>query len=164
MVNTGRMLGAAYMAGHKQATTTNKYSHADEEQALELMGLVDDSGADSGIANRTPVSGTCAASAKPLVFSCAKGEGRTHTGVTPLAPQGSDNAEDRSVSRRLLCATTRGDAQGIGHSGIKPQYSDGLLALVKAAFETGVLPGQTMGRLGTIDLATRRGNGDPDVG
>lgn len=43
LVATGHVLGAGYVAGHLQMTTTNQYSHANQKQAAELIALVDGS-------------------------------------------------------------------------------------------------------------------------
>lgn len=46
--STGGVLGAAYLAGHKQVTTTNKYSHANQEHAAKTIASLSGSGGHSG--------------------------------------------------------------------------------------------------------------------
>ena len=37
---TGKITGVGYLVGHKQMTTTNRYSHAQKEQGAEVVGLM----------------------------------------------------------------------------------------------------------------------------
>ncbi len=97
MANTGSLLGAGYLAGHKQATTTNRYSHANQRQALEVVEQLAarsgaDSGAISGAENKTTEARPRGPAPEERLFSCAKERTRTSTGVTPLAPQASASA------------------------------------------------------------------------
>lgn len=46
--SSGGVLGAAYLAGHKQITTTNKYSHANQEHAARTIAALSGSGGGSG--------------------------------------------------------------------------------------------------------------------
>jgi integrase len=91
--NTGKPLAVGYLVGHKQATTTNRYSHADRAQAEELIRLTADSGADSGGESKTPEAVSCDPAPGEAVSGCAKERTRTSTGVTPLAPQGRNEGQ-----------------------------------------------------------------------
>jgi len=95
--NSGSLLGAGYLAGHKQATTTNRYSHANVDQARALVAELAsrsgaDSGADSGAGHKAAEARSCDRAPEAALFSCAKERTRTSTGVTPLAPQASASA------------------------------------------------------------------------
>lgn len=140
---TGQIVGVGYLVGHKQMTTTNRYSHADRKQGQEVLSMSQakklDSGEDTGGREKGPRNGHCDQGPEALVFSCAKKRTRTSTGVTPLAPQGLDSPSKDAfpVSFDVLRGSWR-DSEG-PNSGECPHYffgaADLLKGLAESAFE-----------------------------
>jgi integrase len=131
---TNQPLGVGYLVGHKQVTTTNRYSHADKRQGEEVIRLsARNSGAESGGGNKTSEAGSCDPAPLAAVFSCAKERTRTSTGVNPLAPQGTNNDGNSGISAGAVGARGRLEAPEGNDSGGIPQNRPG----VRRAFGAG---------------------------
>lgn len=156
MVNTGLVLAASYALGHKQMTTTNRYSHANEMQAKELVERLSapstssdsgaGSGANSGAETKKGPGGDCSPVPEPYLFPCAKERTRTSTGVTPLAPQESKADPQTAISADLKRNEARLSPPKRKDSGAPPHNSRPLrrgpvprLLLAAAALKMGVL-------------------------
>lgn len=95
LANTGKILGTAYLLGHKQMTTTNRYSHANKMQASELVGLLEPSttqapevgriGAESGADVKKGLKLWCEPLPETLSFTLCEGEDSNLHGSYPAS-------------------------------------------------------------------------------
>ena len=142
----GRTLGVGFLVGHKQASTTNRYSHADEKQAAEVVDLVSgNSGGDTGGGVEKRVFGVCAGRPKVAVFLQCEGEDSNLHGSYPTS---TSRVRFRLQLLGFSEFSPRGDSlehANTGHSGIRTQYLAPLRGLVKTAHRLKVIPGQKWG-------------------
>jgi integrase len=93
---TGDLMGTAYLLGHKQVTTTNRYAHPGLAAGKKVL----DAASGSPTSTRRGLVGVVDLTVVPP--SCAKERTRTSTGVTPLAPQGSETPSLRDRAAEII--------------------------------------------------------------
>jgi len=86
---TGKLAGVGFLVGHKQATTTNRYSHADQQQGQEVLEMTAqallDSGDDSGGGRERAPGGVCDSLPEALSFTLCEEEDSNLHGSYPTS-------------------------------------------------------------------------------
>jgi integrase len=142
---TGSLPGVGFLVGHKQATTTNRYSHADQKQGQEVIEMMTarkllDSGDDSGGGRESAPGGSCDHLPEALSFAlCEEEDSNLHGSYPTSTSRGGGLAESSDLRAKMDASGRQGSRLG-PNIGERPHYFPARFELAAVAAGLGILP------------------------